>query len=328
MVLVSVLALAAGAAAWAQSAGLPPAEAAARARLESSPRHGEWVSLDAGGGDKLDAFVVYPERADRAPVVIVIHEIFGLSDWVRSVADQLAAEGFIAIAPDLISGKAPGGKGTRAVGPDDARALVSALDPAEVTRRLNAAAKYATSLPAALPRYGVIGFCWGGTASFAYATQQAGLSAAVVYYGTAPSREALARISAPVLGQFGGSDARVDMTIPPAAAEMKRLGKSFEYTMYEGAGHAFARAQDGQGGANLKAIQRAWPQTIQFLKANLESGASLWSTDQPARIMLTSAPAGPAIQCTCDDGDEDAPGSPIALLQSLPSGGGSGILRQ
>ena len=121
-------------------------------------------------GDKLTAWVVYPERSDKAPVVLVVHEIFGLSDWVRSVADQLAAEGFIAIAPDLLSGKAPGGKGSQGLSPDDARRLIAGLDPAEVTRRLNAAALYATSLPAALPKFAVIGFCWGGGVSFSYAS--------------------------------------------------------------------------------------------------------------------------------------------------------------
>jgi len=313
--LAAALGLISAVLASAQSAGLPPVEAGARAQLERSPRHGEWVTLDAGSGDTVDAFVVYPQRADRAPVVVVIHEIFGLSDWVRSVADQLAAEGFIAIAPDLISGKAPGGKGSRSVGPDDARALVSALDPSEVTRRLNAAAKYATSLPAALPRYAVIGFCWGGTASFAYATQQPGLSAAVVYYGTAPAKDALARITAPVLGQFGGSDMRVDATIPAAAAEMKRLGKPFTYTMYEGAGHAFARVQDGMNGANLKAIQQAWPQTIRFLKSSLGDAESLRGDGLAPVAVLAAVLSGPAIRCVCADADEhSAAGGPIALL--------------
>jgi carboxymethylenebutenolidase len=313
--LFSALVLLAAAAAYGQSAGLPPAEAGAKARLESSPRHGEWVTVDAGGGDKVDAFVVYPERSDRAPVVVVIHENMGLSDWARSVADQLAAEGFIAIAPDLISGKAPGGKGSRAVGPDDARSLIYALDPSEVMRRIDAVARYATALPAALPKFAVVGFCWGGTATFAYATAQPGLSAAVVFYGTAPAKEALARIAAPVLGLFGGADARVDATIPPAATELKRLGKSFEYTMYEGAGHAFARVQDGQAGANLKAIQQAWPRAIQFLKKTLQEAVSLWSSDQPPQILASSAVAGTSIQCVCDDGDEDSAGGPVAFLQ-------------
>ncbi len=269
-----VILFACAAAAFGQSAGLPPAESAAMQRLESSPRHGEWVTVDAGGGDKVDAWVVYPERSDRAPVVLVIHEIFGLSDWVRAATDQLAAEGFIAVAPDLVSGKAPGGKGSRSVSADAARSLIADLDPAEIVRRLDATVKYATALPAALPRFAVVGFCWGGGVSFAYAAEQPGLSAAVVCYGTPPSTQALGRIRAPVLGLYGGNDARVDMTIPPAAQEMKRLGKSFDYTMFEGAGHAFFRAQDGQAGANLKATQLAWPRMIAFLKKNLETGIS------------------------------------------------------
>ena len=279
----AVLVLCGGAAAFAQAAGLPPAEAAALQRLESSPRHGEWVTVDAGGGDKVDLWVVYPERADRAPVVLVVHEIYGLSDWVRATADQLAAEGFIAVAPDLISGKAPGGKGSRAVSPDGARSLIAGLDPAEVMRRLDAAEKYATALPAALPRFAVVGFCWGGGVSFLYATEQPGLSAAVVCYGTPPAALALGRITAPVLGLYGGNDARVDMTIPPAAQELKRLGKSFDYTLFEGAGHAFFRAQDGQSGANLKATQQGWPRMVQFLKKNLETGVS--STDNRAELV-------------------------------------------
>jgi len=309
--LLSVIILFAAAAAFGQSAGLPPAEAGAKAQLEGSPRHGEWVTVDASG-DKVDAFVVYPERSDRAPVVIVIHEIFGLSDWVRSVADQLAADGFIAVAPDLISGKAPGGKGSRAVSADEARVLIAALDPAEVTRRINAVAKYATSLPAALPRFASVGFCWGGGVSFSYATQQPGLGAAVVYYGTSPATETLSRVTAPVLGLYGGNDARVGATVPPAAQEMKRLGKSFEYVMYEGAGHGFARAQDGQSGANLKAIQQAWPRMVGFLKSHLESGVSLWGADEPVKAMLTSAGTGSSLECVCDD--DDHPGSSAALF--------------
>jgi carboxymethylenebutenolidase len=282
--------------AFGQSAGLPPAEAAAKERLEGSPRHGEWVTVDVGAGDKVDAFVVYPERPDKAPVVLVVHEIFGLSDWVRATADQLAAEGFIAVAPDLISGKAPGGKGSRAVSTDEARALIGALDPAEVVRRLNALAAYATSLPAAQPRYGVIGFCWGGGVSFNYATAQPDLGAAVVYYGTSPAAPALARITAPVLGLYGGNDARVNATVGPAAQEMKRLGKSYEYTMFEGAGHAFARAQDGQSGANLKAIQQAWPRMVQFLKQNLRSAVSLWNDGA-----VKATPVGMDLECVCEE---------------------------
>jgi carboxymethylenebutenolidase len=312
IVLNAFFVLASAAAAFGQAAGLPPAEAGAKQRLETSPRHGEWVTVDAGGGDKLDAWVVYPERSDRAPVVLVIHEIFGLSDWIRSTTDQLAAEGFIAVAPDLISGKAPGGKGSRAVSADEARALIAGLDPAEVVRRLDAVAKYATTLPAAVPRYAVVGFCWGGGVSFNYATEQPALGAAVVYYGTSPATQALSRIRAPVLGLYGGSDARVGATVPPAAQEMKRLGKSFEYTMFEGAGHAFLRAQDGQSGANLKATQQAWPRMVQFLRKNLEAAVSLWD-DRNVEVM----PVTVSLECICDDGHDTAA---QAALITVPNG--------
>ncbi len=272
---VGLLLFLGGAMAWGQAIGLPPIEADALARLGNSPRHGEWVSVDAGGGDKVDLWVVYPERSDKAPVVIVIHEIFGLSDWVRAVADQFAAEGFIAVAPDFLSGKAPGGKGSSAVTADGARGLIATLQPAEITRRLDAAAKYGTSLPAATKEFGVVGYCWGGGISFSYATQQPDLDAAVVYYGTSPTTDTLGRVQAPVLGLYGGSDARVNATVPAAEAELKRLGKRFETETYAGAGHAFLRQQSGQSGANLAATEKAWPRTIQFLKQALVPRAAL-----------------------------------------------------
>ena len=247
---------------------LPASEETARARLNASPRHGEWVKVESGG-DTLNAWVVYPERSDRAPVVLVIHEIYGLTDWIRSVADQLAAEGYLAIAPDILTGKGPGGGGTESVDRDGAVALVRALDRTEVVSRLNATAQYATSLPAAQDKWASIGFCWGGSTSFAYAAAQANLSAAVVYYGSSPTAEALARIQAPVLGLYGGDDARVNNTIPPAQTEMKRLGKSYQPEIYNGAGHGFLRAQEARDGANMRASERAWPETIGFLRREL-----------------------------------------------------------
>lgn len=253
--------------------GFPADEAGAVGRLEKSPRHSEWVSVDAGGGDTLDLWVVYPERKDKAPVVVVVHEIFGLSDWVRGVADSLAAEGFIAVAPDFLSGKAPGGKGSAALTVDQARALNSALTPAEVYRRLDAAATYAAALPAATSSLGVVGFCWGGGISFGYATKRPDLKASVVYYGTPPDKAAMTAIRAPVLGLYGGTDARVTSTVAPAADEMKRLGKVYETEVYEGAGHGFLRQLAGQSGANLAAAQAAWPRTLDFLKRYLEARA-------------------------------------------------------
>jgi carboxymethylenebutenolidase len=252
----------------AAQTAMPPAEAAALDRLTNSPRHGEWVSIDAGAGDRFDAWVVYPERSDKAPVVLVIHEIFGLSDWVRAVADQLAADGFIAIAPDFLSGKAPDGTGSRSLTADQARALIPALRMPEIVSRLDAAARYGTSLPAATEEFGVVGYCWGGGISFAYAAEQPELAAAVVYYGTSPSSESLARVRAPVLGLYGGDDARVNATVPATEAELKRQGKRFEVETYAGAGHGFLRQQDGRA-ANRAAAEKAWPRTIEFLRGAL-----------------------------------------------------------
>jgi carboxymethylenebutenolidase len=268
----TVTALLLASAGAAPASELPPLEKEAAARLKTSPRHGEWVTVPAATGDKVDAWVVYPERKDRAPVVLVIHEIFGLTDWVRAVADQLAAEGFVAVAPDFLSGKAPDGKGSSALSTDEARRLNSTLQPAEVMSRLDAVAGWATRLPAATARFGAVGYCWGGGMSFLYATEQPNLGAAVVYYGVSPDTRMLARVRAPVLGLYGGEDARVGATVPAAQQEMERLGKRYEVEIYEGAGHAFLRQQDGRDGANLRAAEKAWPKMVQFLKETLAEG--------------------------------------------------------
>lgn len=246
---------------------LPPSEDAAKDRLDHSPRHGEFVTVDVQGAP-VRVWAVYPERSDKAPVVIVIHEIFGLTDWIRGVADQLAADGFIALAPDLLSGKGPSGGGTEAfAGRDDVTRAVSGLDRAEVTSRLNAVRTYAVSLPAASGKLATIGFCWGGSTSFVYATTQPALNAAVVYYGAAPDDPtALAAITAPVLGLYGGSDARVGASVDPTRAQMKRLSKPYDAHVFDGAGHGFLRAQDGQDGANRRAAEQAWPLTVDFLR--------------------------------------------------------------
>ena len=249
---------------------LPPDAELALSRLAESPRHGEWIEYDAGDGDMVTAWVVYPERSDKAPVMIVIHEIFGLTDWVRGVADQLAAEGFIAIAPDLLSGKGYDGGGTDSFSPEDVRKAIRDLDRGEVNRRLRAAAGYATSLPSATSRAGSVGFCWGGSTSFRFATVWDGLDAAIVYYGSSPPTESLAAIEAPVLALYGGDDARVNATIPPAKAEMDGLGKVYETEIYDGAGHGFLRQQSGREGKNLRASEQAWARTLAFLRAELE----------------------------------------------------------
>lgn len=263
-------ALSAGIPSFAQEL-LPASAETARDRLNASPRHGEWVSAPAPGGDAVESWVVYPERSDAAPVVVVIHEIYGLTDWIRAVADQLADSGFIAVAPDLLSGKGPGGGRSDSVDPDGARALIRELDADEVHRRLAAVAEWATALPAAREDYGVVGFCWGGRTSFTHATRDANLGAAIVYYGTSPETETLAAVEAPVLGLYGGDDARVNATVPPAEERMAALGKTFEAHAFAGAGHGFLRAQEAREGRNRNAAAQAWPLTVRFFRRHLGS---------------------------------------------------------
>lgn len=245
---------------------LPATGDDAMARISASPRHGEWVSIRSGA-DSLRAWVVYPERADAAPVVVVIHEIFGLSNWVRAVADQLAAEGFIAIAPDLLTMyDLPTGEG----GETDAtaaRGVIGQLSVVDKNRFLSAVAEYGMNLPAAAPRYGIVGFCWGGGTVYEHAIAAPNLGAAVAYYGTVPEAAELAPVQAPVLGLFGGNDNRVTSTLPRAQEGL--AGKGFESEVYEGAGHGFLRAQGGSP-ANLEASRQAWPRTIAWFRQHLE----------------------------------------------------------
>ena len=256
--------------AQSKPAQIPPGEKDAKAAVEKSPRHGEYEDIKVGGRETpVKAYVVYPQVKEKAPVVIVIHEIFGLSDWIKSVTDQLAADGFIAIAPDLLSGKAPGGGGTEELAKSggDIRKTVQSITPEEATQALDAVREYGMKLPASNGKTATIGFCWGGARSFDYATKQPGLSAAVVYYGGSPKDEAaLKAMTVPVLGLYGSDDARVNQTIEPAQKVIKEAGKSFTPHIYEGAGHGFLRQQDGRDGANLKASQQAWPETVKFIR--------------------------------------------------------------
>jgi carboxymethylenebutenolidase len=252
---------------------LPAWEQNAKAALDTSPRHGEFVDVTWAKDQKpLRTWVMYPERKDKAGVVIIIHEIFGLSDWIRAVADQFARDGFIAVAPDLISGLGPNGGGTESVtSRDDVVKLVRQLTPEETKTRLDAVRAWATKLPAANGRIATVGFCWGGARSFAYAAATPPPAGAVVFYGTSPDSAAILAVQAPVLGHYGGDDARVNATIEPAKAALAKLGRRYEPHIYEGAGHGFLRAQTGREGANLKATQQAWPRTIEFLREVLES---------------------------------------------------------
>jgi carboxymethylenebutenolidase len=224
-----------------------------------------------GSETPIRTWVVHPERADDAPVVIVVMEIYGLTDWIRGVADQMAAEGYIAIAPDLLSGMGPGGGGTAAFASrDDVVAGVRGLSAEESMRRLDAVRAYALTIPSNSGEVGVMGFCWGGGTSFSYAIHQPELGAAVVYYGSSPAEgSAYADIAAPVLGLYGGDDQRVNATIPVAEEALSELGKTYEVEIYDGAGHGFLRAQADREGANMGATEQAWDRTIAFFREHL-----------------------------------------------------------
>jgi carboxymethylenebutenolidase len=228
------------------------------------------VTIRTGGGDSLRAWVVYPERSTKAPVILVVHEVYGVSSWIRSVADQLAADGFISIAPDLLTMKNLPDAPDSVLAPL-AIAAVRTLDPAWVQRQLDAVAQYGISLPAAQKKYGIVGFCWGGGVSFAHAVHAPSLGASVVYYGTSPATASLESVRAPVLGLYGGSDARVDVTVPPADSALRALGRTYEHTIYPSAGHGFLRQQTGMDGANLAAARAAWPATVAWFRKYLES---------------------------------------------------------
>jgi carboxymethylenebutenolidase len=246
------------------AANLPPGETGAMERLNTSPRHGEWVEVKVPGQEKpMRCYIVHPERADKAPVVLVIMEIFGMSDWIRAVTDQLAADGFIAIAPDFLSNKGAGGG---PIPPDQARGAIGQLRDPDVMDGLNAAREYAIKLPNANGKSATVGFCWGGGKSFTYAAQQPELNAAVVFYGTPPADDQLSKIKAPVAGFYGGNDARVTATVEPTAKKMKDLGKVYETHVYAGAGHGFLRQQ--ANAANMKATVEAWPEVVKFLREN------------------------------------------------------------
>ena len=250
---------------------LPPPEDSALAALNRSPRHGEWVDVAYPGHAPLRTWVVYPERSTKAGVVLVIHEIFGLTDWIRSVADQLAAEGFIAVAPDLVSGLGPGGGGTDSTASrDDAVKLVRQLTPDETSARLVAVRDWALKLPSANGKLATIGFCWGGGRSFAAATMTPPPRACVVYYGTAPDSAQILSVRAPVLAHYGGDDARVNATIDAAKAALAKEKVPYDPHVYPGAGHGFLRQQTLRDGANMKASEQSWPLTINFLRTHLD----------------------------------------------------------
>jgi len=241
------------------TASVASAQDWAKEKLAKSPRHSEWVTVKHDGRS-VETFVVYPESKDKRPVVLVIHEIFGMTDWVQDLADQVAEAGYIAVAPDLLSGMGPDGGRSSSFPEGKTTEAVSKLNPDQVTGDLNAAADYAKKLPASNGKLFVVGFCWGGGQSWRFATNRADLSAAFVFYGPPPDKDAMARIKAPVYGFFAGNDARIGAMIPDAITNMKAAGKSFEPVTYDGAGHGFMRAGEAPDAtdANKKARSESW----------------------------------------------------------------------
>jgi len=276
----------------------------AKARLEASPRHHEYINL-THGDRTVQAFVVYPEIKTKAPVIILIHEIFGLSDWAKEMADELAGQGFIVVAPDLLTGFGPNNGGSDSfLSMDATTKAVSGLDPAVVTADLDAAADYAKKIPAANGKIAVVGFCWGGGKSFAFATHRKDLSAAFVFYGPGPAD--VTTITAPVYGFYAGNDARIGATIPATTEAMKAAGKKYEPVTYEGAGHGFMRAGEDPtqptgnttpeiAAANKRAREQGFTRLVTLIKEMKSSPMA----GNPTRnkIVATQKSAPPAMQC-------------------------------
>lgn len=238
----------------------------ARDKVEKSPRHREWVTIKHDSR-AVETFVVYPESAGKTPVVLVIHEIFGMTDWVQELADELAAAGYIAVAPDLLSGMGPNGGRSTSFAEGKTVEAVSHLDPSQITADLQAVADYALKIPSGNGKLFVAGFCWGGGQSFRFATHRPDLAAAFVFYGPPPPKEDMARIKAPVYGFFAGKDERIGAMIPDAQARMKAAGKTFDIVTYDGSGHGFMRAGEAPDAseANHKAREEAWARWMKLL---------------------------------------------------------------
>jgi len=238
----------------------------AKAKLDKSPRHGEWVMVKHGDR-QVNCYITYPEVSNKAPAVVVIHEIFGLTDWARNLTDELAAEGYIAIAPDLLTTTNGGTEELIKSGGNVGKAI-QALPPDQITADLNAVADYVAEQPSCNGKVVVAGFCWGGGQSFRFATNNKNIKAAFVFYGTPPkSGEDLARINCPVYGFYAGNDARVTATVPKATDMMKAAGKMYEPVTYDGAGHGFMRAGEAPdaNAANIKAHDDAWTRWKELL---------------------------------------------------------------
>jgi carboxymethylenebutenolidase len=244
------------------------AEDPAKARLNKSPRHLEWITVKHGDRE-VKCFIGFPEVNQKATSIVLIHEIFGLSDWVRGMVDQFAEAGYIAIAPDFLSGMGADGGGTESFGPNDnIRAKIQGLPDSQINADLDAAVKYVKQLPAANGKVAVGGFCWGGRKTFNYAATGAPISAGLVFYGDAPAADAMANIRTPIYGFYGGNDARITAAVPQVTEQMKAAGKRYEPVVYEDAGHGFMRSGEASDASepNKKAREEAWRRIKQIME--------------------------------------------------------------
>lgn len=246
------------------------ADQSPQSRLENTPRHDEWVTIESSGR-ALHAYVVYPQVSRKAGAILVIHENRGLTDWVRTVADHLAERGYIAIAPDLLSGAAPGGGRTSDFPTSDAaREAISKLPREQVMTDLANAAKYVRTLPSANGKLAVAGFCWGGGRAFDFANGGDDIRATFVFYGTGPNSDTGASgIDGPVYGFYGGADERVNATIAATREVLQKNGKTYDPLIYEGAGHAFMRLGEeaDASAANRDAREKAWSRWLTLLRS-------------------------------------------------------------
>ncbi len=231
----------------------------ARQALEKSPRRREWVTVKHGSRS-VESVVAYPQVRGKAPGIVVIHEIFGMTDWVENVTDEFAEAGYLAVAPDLLSGMGPNGGRTKDFPAGEIGQAIRSLPPDQITADLDAVFDYCRKLPACNGRVCVVGFSWGGGQTFRFATNRKDLSAAFVFYGSGPAPEAIGNIKAPVYGFYAGDDARINAGVPATQEQMKAAGKFYETVTYEGAAHGFMRAgeQPGATEANQKARSAAW----------------------------------------------------------------------
>ncbi len=294
-----------------------PAQDWAKAALEKSPRHREYVPIKHGDRT-VQTFVVYPEVSNKAPVIVLIHEIFGLSDWAKLMADELAAQGYIVVAPDLLSGAGPNGGGTDAFsGQDQVTRAVSGLGADQVAADLDAAADYGKKLPAANGTLFVAGFCWGGGKSFAFATHRHDLAAAFVFYGTPPPDAEMKNITAPVYGFYAQNDARISATVPATTAAMKAAGKTYDPVIYDGAGHGFMRAGQAPDAndANKKAYEDGFKRMLSLLAKPGAAAANHFQ--KPARSHATPAKAtvAAAAAVDCHDADHSTTAEMAAIMK-------------